>query len=218
MKKKHLRSLGSTEKWLEKENLLSDELKTAFHSIRKVIDSVEDISPEAPKDLPPPAEIAEDAMAIALYSDGGCRGNPGPGAFAYVVQDHSGTILVEGVEFESMTTNNKMELSGPIKGLRDLKDVLPALGKDPLLTRVKVVTDSKYVVDGMKSWVSGWKARGWKKADNKVPENVELWQELDQVKNNFMEIEWVWVRGHIGHPQNEYCDRKANETMDENLT
>jgi len=217
MKKKHLLSLGETEKWLEKVNLLSDEMKESFHSIRKVIENLEEVSPEASKELPPPAEIAEDTMAIALYSDGGCRGNPGPGAFAYVVQDHSGTILAEGVEFESLTTNNKMELSGPIKGLREIKDILSAFGKDPLLTRVKVVTDSKYVVDGMKSWVTGWKARGWKKADNKVPENVELWQELDQVKNAFMEIDWVWVRGHIGHPQNEYCDRKANETMDENL-
>lgn len=217
MKKKHLRSLGSTEKWLEKENLLSDELKEAFHSIRKVIENIEEVSLDGPKELPPPAEISEDAMAIALYSDGGCRGNPGPGAFAYLVQDHSGAILAEGVEFESMTTNNKMELSGPIKGLMEIKEILPALGKDPLLTKVKVVTDSKYVVDGMKSWVSGWKARGWKKADNKVPENVDLWQELDRIKNAFMEIDWVWVRGHVGHPQNEYCDRKANETMDENL-
>jgi ribonuclease HI len=217
MKKKHLRALGSIEKWLQKENLLSEDLEKAFYSIKKVIEDVKEVCVERPKDLPPPAEIAEDVMAFALYSDGGCRGNPGPGAFAYVVQDHSGAIIVEGVEFESMTTNNKMELSGPIKGLSEIKEVLPSLGKDPLLTKIKVVTDSKYVVEGMKSWVNGWKARGWRKADNKTPENIELWQELDQIKSAFMDVEWVWVRGHEGHPQNEYCDRKANESMDENL-
>ena len=66
----------------------------------------------------------------------------------------------------------------------------------------------------MKSWVKGWKARGWKKADNKAPENMDLWQALDSVRENFMQVEWMWVKGHAGHPQNEYCDRKANEVMD----
>ena len=155
-------------------------------------------------------------MTIALYSDGGCRGNPGPGAFAYLVQEHSGTVLAQGVEFEVMTTNNKMELSGPIRGLEDLEDVLPKLGKDPLLTKVRVITDSKYVVDGMKSWVAGWKSRGWKKADGKAPENLELWQSLDSLRTKFMEVDWMWVKGHAGHPQNEYCDRRANEVLDEN--
>ena len=212
-----MRALSSIEKWLQTQNLMTLETQESFNSIRKVLEEIEDVGGEKLSELPPPAEISDDAGAIALYSDGGCRGNPGPGACAYVVQDHSGKILTEGVEFESITTNNKMELTGPIKGLSDLREMLPLIGKDPLLTKVKVITDSKYVVDGMKSWVGGWKARGWKKADNKTPENVELWQKLDSIKNSFMQIEWVWVRGHGGHPQNEYCDRKANETMDENI-
>ena len=108
-----------------------------------------------------------------------------------------------------------MGLSGPLKGLHELLTVLPAKGKDPLLTKVKIITDSKYVVDGMKSWVKGWKARGWKKADNKAPENMDLWQALDSVREKFMQVEWMWVKGHAGHPQNEYCDRKANEVMDD---
>ncbi len=123
--------------------------------------------------------------------------------------------MAEGVEYEAYTTNNKMELSGPLKGLSELLEVLPSKGKDPLLTKIKIITDSKYVVDGMKSWVTGWKARGWKKADNKAPENIELWQALDSIRGKFMEVEWMWVRGHDGHPQNEYCDRKANEVMDD---
>jgi ribonuclease HI len=78
-----------------------------------------------------------------------------------------------------------------------------------------VVTDSKYVVDGMNSWVAGWKSRGWKKADGKAPENVELWMKLDQKINSFFEVKFQWVRGHGGHPQNERCDQLANKAMDE---
>ncbi len=219
MKKKHLRALNSIETWLSKQDNLNEELKKSFQSIRETLNSLPDDEKKSSNDtLPPPAEISGEPNTIAIYSDGGCRGNPGPGAFAFVVQNHDGSIVTEGVEFESHTTNNKMELSGPIRGLHDLKDVLPANGKEPLLTKIKVITDSKYVVDGMKSWVEGWKSRGWKKADGKAPENLELWQELDSLRNSFLQIEWMWVKGHGGHPQNEYCDRKANEAMDENLS
>jgi ribonuclease HI len=216
MKKKHLKSLSLIEKWLIKEIGDSDVLKNSFQNIRSLIDGLPDeVKKEESSTLPLPAEISAEPLTIALYSDGGCRGNPGPGAFAYLVQEHNGEVLAEGVEYEAYTTNNKMELSGPLKGLAELLDVLPAKGKDPLLTKIKIITDSKYVVDGMKSWVTGWKARGWKKADNKAPENIELWQALDSIRGKFMEVEWMWVRGHDGHPQNEYCDRKANEVMDD---
>jgi ribonuclease HI len=218
MKKNHLRSLRGLENWLKKQGLLSAELENSFLSIKKVVESTPDDSDKRDLPLPPPIEISDEPQAIALYSDGGCRGNPGPGAYAYLVQDHGGAVLAQGVEFESLTTNNKMELGGVIKGLTEIIETLPAKGKDPLLTKVKVVTDSKYVVDGMKSWVVGWKARGWKKADGKAPENLELWQELDLIRDSFLSLEWVWVKGHGGHPQNEYCDRKANEAMDEYLS
>lgn len=217
MKKKHLRALNSLENWLKKQKLLNEEVAFSLETLKNTIEKVQEEEKEVAEGLPVPSEIAEDPAAYALFSDGGCRGNPGPGAFAYVIQDHSGTIVAEGVEFESHTTNNRMELSGPIHGLRQLKDILPGMGRDPLLSKVKIITDSKYVVDGMKSWVPGWKARGWKKADNKAPENLELWQELDKERQNFFEVQWQWVKGHGGHPQNEYCDKKANEPMDENL-
>lgn len=213
MKKKHLRALNSLEKWLLKEVPQSDSLQDAFETIRKALQTVSEAA-EIPAGLPSPAEIANEPQTIALYSDGGCRGNPGPGSYAYVIQNHQGDVLAEGVEFEAYTTNNKMELSGPIRGLAELKDILP----EPRLTKIKVITDSKYVVDGMKSWVAGWKSRGWKKADGKAPENLDLWQELDQLKDSFMQVEWAWVKGHGGHPQNEYCDRKANEAMDANIS
>lgn len=217
MKKKHLRALNSIENWLKKSEYWKEELSSAFSDIRSGLENVPEAE-SSPDILPPPAELFGDNQAFALFSDGGCRGNPGPGAFAYVVQDIEGKILAEGVEFEKHTTNNKMELSGPIRGLQEIKEMLPTIGRDSLLTKVKVMTDSKYVVDGMKSWVNGWKARGWKKADNKTPENLELWQELDHIKDSFMNIEWIWVKGHGGHPQNEYCDKKANEAMDEHLS
>ncbi len=211
--------MHSIENWLSKQNLLTKDVKFSVDILHKALESaLEDQSILEKTELPPPAEIADDPQAIALYSDGGCRGNPGPGSYAYLVQDSKGQILVEGVEFEAHTTNNKMELSGPIRGLLETQDILLAMGKDSRLTKVKVMTDSKYVVDGMKSWVQGWKLRGWKKADNKTPENLELWKKLDLVRESYYQIEWVWVKGHGGHPQNEYCDRKANEAMDENIT
>lgn len=219
MKKKHLRALNSIETWLSKQDILHEELKNSFQNIRKTLEALPDEEKKSSFDsLPAPVEIASEPETIAVFSDGGCRGNPGPGAYAYVIQKHDGQVLGEGVEFEAHTTNNKMELSGPIRSLAELKDMLPGIGKDPLLTKIKIVTDSKYVVDGMKSWVSGWKSRGWKKADGKAPENLELWQELDLLKDSFMQVEWMWVKGHGGHPQNEYCDRKANEAMDEHLS
>ena len=196
---------------------LSSEVKSAFESIKNALEMLPENTLEASSPLPPPIEIYCEPETLALFSDGGCRNNPGPGACAYVIQAHNGEVLAEGVDFESLTTNNKMELSGPLKGLHELLEVLPARGRNPLETKIKVMTDSKYVVDGMKTWVAGWKSRGWKKADNKTPENLSFWQELDQVRACFMEVQWEWVKGHAGHPQNEYCDRKANEAMDENI-
>ena len=216
MKKKHLKSLNTIEKWLVTETGNPKGLKDAFETIRNAIEDLpETVATKVVGPLPAPVEIGDETETIAIYSDGGCRGNPGPGAFAFVIQEHNGEVVAEGVEYEAYTTNNKMELSGPLKGLHELLIVLPAMGRDPLLTKVKIITDSKYVVDGMKSWVKGWKSRGWKKADNKAPENLDLWQALDLVREKFMQVEWMWVKGHAGHPQNEYCDRKANEVMDD---
>ncbi len=216
MKKKHLKNLNSLEKWLKTSEKTSERIDSALILLKEAIDSVEEVEfSDGP--LPAPLEIASEPHTIAVYSDGGCRGNPGPGAYAFVVQLHSGEILAEGVDYEELTTNNKMELQGPLMALQRLHVLLPEKGRDPMLTTIKVLTDSKYVVDGMKSWVPGWKARGWKKADNKAPENLSYWQELDAIRTHFMEVKWEWVKGHAGHPQNEYCDRKANEVMDENL-
>ncbi len=212
MKKKHLKSLESLSKWFAQKGVSNDSVRNALTTLKKVIQEQSEDEESGDGALPLPKEIQNDPAALALYTDGGCRGNPGPGAFAFLIQNSQGDVVLEGVEFEAHTTNNKMELSGAIEGLDRLRTKLPS----SVATKIKVVTDSKYVVEGMKSWVDGWKSRGWKKADNKPPENIELWQRLDSVRSHYQQIEWVWVKGHAGHPQNEYCDRKANEVMDEN--
>lgn len=216
MQKKLIQSLKTLKKFLAEHSLLDEEFNSSIDKLHLAVSKVVE-KPTDKGELPPPSEIASEPMSVALYSDGGCRGNPGPGAWAYVAQNHAGEILFQGAEFEVQTTNNKMELSGALYGLEKLFESLHTVGRQPLLTSIKVVTDSKYVVEGMKSWVSGWKSRGWKKADGKSPENLELWQRLDLIRENFLKVDWQWVKGHGGHPQNEYCDRMANELMDQNL-
>ncbi|HLT23064.1 MAG TPA: ribonuclease H [Bacteriovoracaceae bacterium] len=217
MQKKLLYSLKTLKKFLNDHSVLNADLEESIEKLHIAVSKVVVAAPKEGGNLPAPAEIAQEPMSVALYSDGGCRGNPGPGAWAFVAQNHAGDVLLEGAQFEMQTTNNKMELLGALNGLEQLIEKLPALGREPKLTSIKVVTDSKYLVEGMKTWVNGWKARGWKKADGKSPENLDLWQRLDSIRGNFLGIDWQWVKGHGGHPQNEYCDRLANELMDENL-
>lgn len=157
-----------------------------------------------------PKEVVGRATALALFTDGACRGNPGPGSYGFMVQDYTGDVIAEGKEAYEYTTNNKMELSAIIKGLEYL------FGENIVtpMHQVYVYTDSKYVVDGMKSWVAGWKKRGWKKADKKTPENVDLWKSLDSLSAQG-HIEFHWVKGHAGHPQNEHVDQLANIALDE---
>lgn len=145
------------------------------------------------------------------FSDGACRGNPGPGAWGSVIQRPNEEVIFEGSGVEVQTTNNRMELQGAIEVLKFLLN--EGLYEDG--QRVILYSDSKYVVDGLTKWVSGWKKRGWKKADKKVPENVEYWQELDHLAAQFSELKLHWVKGHAGHPQNEHCDQLANKALDE---
>jgi ribonuclease HI len=108
-----------------------------------------------------------------------------------------------------------MELSGVIKGLHGLFEKFQEDGFSGSHLPVFVYSDSKYVVDGIKLWVPGWKSRGWKKADNKEPENLALWKELDQLTSSFLKIDFIWVKGHAGHPQNELCDQMCNSALNE---
>jgi ribonuclease HI len=219
MQKKFLRSLDQIKTWLKASDILTPDLDQALKILKQGIEQSDlKITQVSSSPLPVPIELSGSPESLAIFTDGGCRGNPGPGAYAFVAQNIQGEILAQAVEFESHTTNNKMELQGPIRGLTDIKQILEAQGLSPKSQKIKVMTDSKYVVDGMKSWVLGWKNRGWKKADNKAPENLELWKTLDFLAGEFSQIEWVWVKGHSGHPQNEFCDQLVNELMDENIS
>ena len=108
-----------------------------------------------------------------------------------------------------------MELQGAIEGLSGVLDLINNGEVTQNNEKIVLVSDSKYVLDGMSKWVSGWKKRGWKKADGKVPENVELWKELDQLNHDLGQVQTIWVKGHAGHPQNELCDQLANYALDD---
>jgi ribonuclease HI len=149
-----------------------------------------------------------DSYDFFCFSDGACRGNPGPGAWGSVIQNRDGEVIFQDHGVENPSTNNRMEMTGALRCLEFLKKN-GHLGK-----RVIVISDSKYVVDGMNQWVAGWKRRGWKKADKKAPENLDIWMSLDELRLEFAEVGFSWVKGHAGHPQNEKCDQLANEALD----
>lgn len=184
-----------------------------FDTLKDAIDSLEEKNESTVLDTSTfeiPKEVLGKEMSVAIFSDGACRGNPGPGAWACVAQDHTGHILFELSEVETLTTNNQMELKGALEGMLYLKHKIPNFSQIDL----HVFTDSQYLVNGMNSWVVGWKNRGWKKADKKAPENLEIWQQLDSIRNDFKSLRFHWVKGHAGHPQNEFCDRLANIALD----
>ena len=139
---------------------------------------------------------------MIIYTDGACRGNPGPGGWgAVLVAGERRKTLYGGVQ---ATTNNRMELTAAIEALRALK------GRQ----RVALYTDSKYVMDGIGTWLAGWKRRGWKTAARKPVKNQDLWQALDVAASRH-EVTWNWVKGHSGHPGNEEADALANRGIDE---
>jgi ribonuclease HI len=138
---------------------------------------------------------------IEIYTDGACRGNPGPGGWAALLLLGEHEREISGAE--AHTTNNRMELTAVIRALEALKRPVQA----------RVYTDSEYVRRGITEWLAAWKARGWRTADRKPVKNQDLWQRLDEVRARH-HIEWHWVPGHAGVPGNERVDRLANEAID----
>ena len=139
---------------------------------------------------------------IEIYTDGACRGNPGPGGWGAVLISGSQRKTLHGGEAE--TTNSRMELTAAIEALRALR------GKRQVLLH----TDSKYVMDGIREWLPNWKHRGWKTASRKPVKNKDLWQALDAAVSQH-DVSWVWVKGHAGNPGNEAADALANRGIDE---
>ena len=141
---------------------------------------------------------------VTIYTDGACKGNPGPGGWGVVLKSGDKEKYLHGGE--TLTTNNRMEMTAVIEALKALK--MPC--------HVSLYTDSKYVMQGVTEWLSGWKARGWKTAGKDPVKNVDLWQEIDSLLGTH-EIAWHWVKGHAGHPGNELADALANKGVEEHM-
>ena len=135
---------------------------------------------------------------VTIFTDGACRGNPGPGGWGVLLRYNSQEKELWGGE--AGTTNNRMELMAAIRALEALKRP----------SQVKLYTDSIYVMKGITEWIHDWKRKGWRTADKKPVKNEDLWRRLDELRAKH-EIEWHWVRGHAGHPENERADQLANK-------
>lgn len=138
---------------------------------------------------------------VEIFTDGACSGNPGPGGWGAIMRMGEHEKLLSGSE--AQTTNNRMELMAVIAALEALKHPC----------RVTITTDSQYVMKGMTEWLPGWKRKNWRTAAKKPVKNAELWQRLDAAQS-MHELEWQWVRGHSGHPENERADQLAVAARD----
>ena len=139
---------------------------------------------------------------VEIYTDGACKGNPGPGGWGVLLRSPGHEKELFGGE--PLTTNNRMEMTAVIEALRALKRPVEA----------RVHTDSQYVQKGISEWIHGWKRNGWKTSDKKPVKNADLWQELDVLAARHR-IDWLWVKGHAGDPGNERADALANRGIDE---
>ena len=141
---------------------------------------------------------------LKIYTDGACKGNPGPGGWGAILK--FGNHIKELNGFSIETTNNIMELTAVIQSLKSIKKSC----------EIVITTDSNYVKNGITKWIHNWKKNDWKTANKKIVKNKEYWLELDMLAQKY-NIEWKWVKGHSGHPENERADQLANEAIKNNL-
>ena len=139
---------------------------------------------------------------VIIYTDGACRGNPGPGGWGVLIE--YGELSKQLYGGDVSTTNNKMELTAAIMALKEIKEPCEII----------LYTDSKYVLLGIEEWIHNWKKRGWRGANKKPVKNIDLWKELDELRDKH-NIKWNWVKGHSGDPGNETADMLANRGIDE---
>ncbi len=142
---------------------------------------------------------------IKIFTDGACRGNPGPGGYGSIIRVQGKDKELRGSA--KNTTNNIMELTAAVVALKQLKEP----------SEVELTSDSQYLVKGMTEWIKGWIRKGWVTASKQPVKNKDIWIELNQL-NNTHKITWLWVRGHTGHAENERCDQLANMAIDEMTT
>lgn len=140
--------------------------------------------------------------SVFIFTDGGCRGNPGVGGWGALLRFGKTEKMLRGSA--PNTTNNRMELTAVIRALEAIKRPVP----------IRITTDSKYVKNGITEWIHNWKRNGWKTSARKPVKNTDLWQELDALVQEH-EVEWAWIKGHSGHRENEIADELANLAMDE---
>ena len=138
---------------------------------------------------------------LEIFTDGACKGNPGPGGWGAVIRYGKHEKEISGGDPD--TTNNRMELSATIQALKIL--IEPC--------KVKLHTDSRYVIDGITKWIHGWQRNGWKNASKQPVSNIDLWHDLIEATARH-QVEWIWVKGHNGHPENERADRLASDAAD----
>lgn len=197
-------------------NLFKDEAtsKSVEILIKKVntLEEEDDVV-NTTRSFPLPKEL-KSKTDYAVFSDGACRGNPGPGSWGVMAQNSEETVLFEASSFDEHTTNNRMELLGAQKGLEILDDYLSDESIDSKKIKVYLYSDSNYVVQGLNSWRHNWKKKGWRKSDNKAVDNQAYWQGLDAITEKFSAVQAVWVKGHANHPQNERCDELCNLILD----
>jgi ribonuclease HI len=141
---------------------------------------------------------------VKIYTDGACRGNPGPGGWGVLLRYGHHEKILSGAE--DHTTNNRMELMAAIQALAAMREPC----------KIELYTDSQYVQKGISEWLAGWKKKNWKKADKTNVKNADLWQMLDQEASRH-QVSWHWVKGHSGHPENDMADSIANKAIDDLL-
>ena len=149
----------------------------------------------------PPTNKATAAARVAIYTDGACSGNPGPGGWAALLRWRGVEKELSGAE--ALTTNNRMELMAVIVALESLKRAMA----------IDLYSDSQYVINGATKWIDGWRSNQWRGADKKPIKNPDLWQRLDAAVARHESIDWHWIRGHDGHPENERVDHLARKAI-----
>ncbi len=146
--------------------------------------------------------MTEELPVVHLFTDGACSGNPGPGGWGYILRHPATGKERESSGGEAASTNNRMELTAVIEGLKVLTRC----------SRVELTSDSEYVLKGLKEWMAGWKKRGWKTAAKQPVKNQDLWMVLDELVQGH-ELKFHWIRGHAGHAENERCDQLAVQAI-----
>ncbi len=150
-----------------------------------------------------------DTEPIVIYTDGGCSGNPGPGGWAFVLND--GSVRRERSGGSPATTNNRMELTAVIEALKTVQSELKDAGRP-----IELYTDSQYVKNGISAWIHNWERNGWQTSNKKPVKNKEYWQKLKALTDK-LSVEWHWVKGHSGNELNERCDQMVRQEMDAQL-